>query len=443
MKFKKICILLSAAVIVFFSCKKEKSFELDKTPAVGSLQSDVDGDCLPKNVYGNFIAAETVNSSNYIELQVDVTTGGSYFISTDTLNGYYFRGTGNLSPGSNTIKLTASGKPLAAGTNNFLISFDSSFCYVPVTVLPEGTGKAAFTLEGTGGNCINVDINGNYNPGIPLSIYNTVVIKVNVTTIGTYSITTTAVNGMTFSGSGALSATGSQTIALKGSGTPVTAETSVISISVGTSACTFGIAVEDPSLYNYFPTTTNSNWTYSRDGNLNDTILKYVVPGTLSANGNSYSVFFETDGSTTDTSGIFRKNGNEYHTLVDLGDYLFDNSVSADFSFLKDNVPAGTTWTSDAFAGTIGGLPVSLRSKLTIAKKDESITVNGTEYPNTIAVKNSYEANLGTGGWVDYSSFAGYTITYFSRNIGLIRTETYNESGVLTHTDDIIKYQVF
>lgn len=443
MKLRKICILLSSVLILFFSCTKEKSFELDKTPAQGTLQADTTGSCLPKTVFGNYVAAKAVTSDNYIEMLVNVTTGGSYFISTDTLNGYYFRGTGNLVPGSNTIKLTAAGTPTAAGINNFLISFDSSSCYVPVTVLPAGTGAAVFTLQGTGGNCMDAVLNGSYEPGVPLSIYNTVLLKVNVGAIGTYSITTNTVNGMTFIGSGALTATGIQVIALKGNGTPQVAETSVITVSVGISSCTFNVPVTDTLASTYFPTTINSNWTYAINGDMTDTLRKYVVPGTLSSGGYTYNVFFETDGSSTDTSGLYIKSGNEYHSLVDVGDLLLDNSQVGDFSFLKDNVPVGTSWTSAEFNGTVGGLPVSVRAKFAIIKKDEIVTVNGTDYPNTIAVKNSFEANLGTGGWVDYSSFTGYIISYYSQNIGLIRTEYYDGTGALLQTDDLVRYQVF
>ncbi|MBS1608648.1 MAG: hypothetical protein JSS70_07800 [Bacteroidetes bacterium] len=443
MNFSKICILLSSVLMLFFSCTKEFSYELDKTVAHGSLQSDVDGNCLPKNVYGGFIAAQAVNSTNYIELQLNVTTGGSYSIFTDTLNGFYFRGIGNLSPGINTIKLTATGTPRSAGTNVFLISFDSSFCYVPVTVLPAGTGAAVFSLHSLSGVCMDAVVNGTYSPGLTLTADNKVNINVIVSAIGTYSITTATINGMTFKGSGVLTTTGLQVITLTGNGTPVNAETSVITVSAGSSTCTFEVKVEDPSAFDYFPTTVNSNWTYAIDGNTNDTIRKYVIPGTINSGGNAYNIFFETDGSTTDTSGLYRKSGNEYHSLVDIGSLIMDNPAIGDFIFLKDNIASGTSWTSDAVSGTVGGLPVSLRGKFLIVKKDEIVTVNGTAYPNTIAVKNTYEANLGTGGWVDYSPFTGYTITYFSRNIGLIRTEYYNATGTLQHTDDLIKYQVF
>ncbi|MGC4036306.1 MAG: hypothetical protein QM764_10105 [Chitinophagaceae bacterium] len=443
MNLSKICIPLLVFITLFISCQKEISSELDKNAATGSLQSDVDGSCLSKNVQGAFIASTALASTNYIEVNVNVTTAGSYFISTDTLNGYYFRGTGNFTVGTNTIKLTASGTPLAAGTNNFFISFDSSSCYVPVTVLPAGTSNAVFTLSGAGSACMNSVVAGTYAPGVALTADNKVTIEVNVSTIGTYSITTTAVNGMTFSGTGVLTATGTQHIVLTGTGTPVNAESSVISITAGSSSCTFTIKVEDPSLADYFPRTVNSFWTYSVDGDMSDTIRHYVIPQTLTAAGNTYAIFLEDDGTSVDTAGSYRKAANEYHVYYDFGSLVgLDNPQSGDAIFLKDNVPSGTTWTSDAFAGTAGGLPVSIRARFTITKKDETVTANGVPYPNTIAVKNTFEVNLGTG-WTDYSSFTGYTITYFSRNVGLIKTETYDASNAITETDDLIKYQVF
>jgi hypothetical protein len=47
---------LAAFVIVAIGCQKELSFEGSNTPAKGSLQSDVTGDCLPKSVNGTYLA---------------------------------------------------------------------------------------------------------------------------------------------------------------------------------------------------------------------------------------------------------------------------------------------------------------------------------------------------------------------------------------------------
>jgi hypothetical protein len=133
-------ILATALVFLVFlsSCQKEVSSE-SGTPSSGSLQNSA-GECSPKTVGGNFVANKVLNDSNYIEVTVNVAVPGSYTIMTDTVNGYYFRGQGSFAnAGNSTVKLKGSGKPLVAGTDNFLVMYDSSFCDVSVTVLPAGT----------------------------------------------------------------------------------------------------------------------------------------------------------------------------------------------------------------------------------------------------------------------------------------------------------------
>jgi hypothetical protein len=64
---------------------------------------------------------------------------------------------------------------------------------------------------------MDASVSGDYTKGVVLNSTNKVTVKVNVTTIGSYSISTTATNGMTFSASGAFSTTGVQTVTLTGS----------------------------------------------------------------------------------------------------------------------------------------------------------------------------------------------------------------------------------
>lgn len=133
-----------AFLIFFTSCQKEVSQETG-SPSSGSLQNTA-GDCMPKNVGGNFVVNKVLNDSNFIEVTVDVTVAGSYTIFTDTVNGYSFRGQGSFAnAGPATVKLQGNGKPLVAGTDNFLVVYDSSFCSIAVTVVPAGS-----TTPGTG-----------------------------------------------------------------------------------------------------------------------------------------------------------------------------------------------------------------------------------------------------------------------------------------------------
>ena len=129
----------------FFSCSKEYSLETGlSTRARGSLHDDA-GDCFSSSVKGTYFTGVTVPGSSYIELQVNVTTPGSYRIASDTVNGFSFENSGVFTAtGLQTIKLQASGKPIQVEISNFFISFDSTICLFSVNV-QDSTGV------GTGG----------------------------------------------------------------------------------------------------------------------------------------------------------------------------------------------------------------------------------------------------------------------------------------------------
>lgn len=128
--------VLVLSVLVMAACSKELSFEGPDTPAEGSMQSSLTGDCLPKTVTGAYqVAVPLVADSNTITVNVNVANTGIYLITTDTVNGFFFNANGRFtSPGLATVKLRSNGTPFAAGVNNFRISFDSTFCDVQVTV---------------------------------------------------------------------------------------------------------------------------------------------------------------------------------------------------------------------------------------------------------------------------------------------------------------------
>jgi uncharacterized protein (TIGR02145 family) len=111
-----------------------------------------------------------------------------------------------------------------------------------------GTGEllppATYSI-GAGGSCVNTVINGTYWAGVSLTSSTFVTIQVNVSIIGTYSVTTNTINGYGFSASGEFSATGVQTINLMGSGTPAAAQIDQFLATASNSGgtCTFDIYV--------------------------------------------------------------------------------------------------------------------------------------------------------------------------------------------------------
>ena len=71
---------------------------------------------------GVAIAANTV----YQTLVINATKAGDYNISSNTVNGITFSGSGPLSLGDNTVRLVASGTPVAAGTIDFTLNVSSA-----------------------------------------------------------------------------------------------------------------------------------------------------------------------------------------------------------------------------------------------------------------------------------------------------------------------------
>lgn len=238
--------VVSALTALVLSCQKENSFESGAGESDGLLQSDVSGDCLPKQVVGTYIEGTALNGTNdYIQVSVDVTTTGTYTIYSDTLNGVFFRSTGVFTTlGMQTINLRGNGVPAADGPFNFTITYGDQVCNVLVEFLPSTAGgPAVFTIDQTGGNC-SATPNGTYSNGVALVAGNTVTLNVTVATIGTYSAISTTFQGMTFSApAGTFTTTGAHTITLQGSGTPTTGGANVVPVTAGSTTCSFTINV--------------------------------------------------------------------------------------------------------------------------------------------------------------------------------------------------------
>ena len=234
--------------IIFLSCTKEYSIEKAAGgtgstggTAVFSLEGSP-GVCASAFLSGSYTAGTAVTAANTVLVSANVTTIGTYTITTSTANGIKFTGAGSFTTtGLQFIELTASGTATAAGTFNY--TSGTTGCSFPVTFTTSGgggsgSGTAVFTFNGAPGYCTTATVSGVYTAGTALGAGNTVVIAVNVTTAGSYTISTGAANGISFSGSGVL-ALGAQTITLTGSGTPVAAGTN--NFTPGTNGCAFPV----------------------------------------------------------------------------------------------------------------------------------------------------------------------------------------------------------
>jgi hypothetical protein len=245
MKILKSIALSAALIVAFLSCQKEISFETGGK-SIGEFLKDAGGDCAPAAVNGIF-KQDTVLAldANFVDVQVNVTTPGTFDIKSDTVNGYSFSKTGSVAFGNNTIRLYASGKPIVAGTNTFTITYGASTCTFDITVTGSGVLPAEFTLGSIAGICMQAIPGGTYAVGVPLTASNTLTVQVNVTKAGNYilgAIAPTA--GLLFSGSGTFTTLGLQTVTLTGTGTPTTAGIAIVTVTNLASTCTYGITVQ-------------------------------------------------------------------------------------------------------------------------------------------------------------------------------------------------------
>lgn len=550
---KQIFYLLGLIVVIGIACQKEESFELGNTPARGSLQSDASGDCLPKTVNGTYAAATPlVPTANTITVTVDVARTGTYNIGTDTINGYYFRGTGQFTAtGANTVTLRGNGTPFAAGVNNFVVSFDSTVCDIQVTVTSPGVG----TLAGAPNACAPIAVNGSYSPGVALSSANNAIIQVNVatpgafsittdtvagiwftyagtlaaglqsvtlqaqgsipaattvgpktftvklassrctfvvnvagpavgtvnctgavfagtftagvamtssntvqisvtvTTPGAYNITTDTVNGVWFSASGNFATATTTSLTLTGNGVPTASGTFTYTVRFGTSTCTFTCTYTIPLSTDYFPRTTNSNWSYEFDDDPLDSLYRNVIAPTLTAGGNTYNIFMQKDGIIVpqDSSGYYRKSSGDYFERFDAGEFFgYDNPSWGEYIMLKDNVAASTNWKSPTagFAGTVSGTAIKIRMSYTILQKDVPISFTAStgamNFTNVIVVEEKYEGEVSPGVWQDITSLIDYYgKSYYARGIGLVKFEAFDASNAILGIQELRRYQVF
>lgn len=120
---------------LFIGCQKELSTEGEDVASVatGSLL-DAAGNCQNITVNGSYNADSALSSNNYVILQLSVKSAGNYKVFTDLQNGFSFQDSGYISAGAHSVKLKATGRPIAATQTNFQVIFDTTSCSFSITV---------------------------------------------------------------------------------------------------------------------------------------------------------------------------------------------------------------------------------------------------------------------------------------------------------------------
>lgn len=198
------------------TCNFSISF-LDGAPAAVFTYAGAPTACTAPVISGTYASGVALSSGNYVDLAVNVTSTGAYTVSTNNTNGVVFSGSGAFTAtGAQVVRLIGNGTPASQGSYAYTPSGGCSFS---ITIAPPPP-PASFTFNGAPGSCTAPSINGSYAAGVVLTSSNTIVLGVNVTTAGLYSVTTNSNNGVTFSASGIFSGTGAQTITLRSTNTP-------------------------------------------------------------------------------------------------------------------------------------------------------------------------------------------------------------------------------
>lgn len=117
--------LFFCSIILVISCQKETSEDFSKLPvdstAIFTLSAS-DDDCSVLKVDGGLWVGAMLEEDVSIKAEVEVAKAGNWQYSTDTVNGFFFSGSGAFTEaGSQEIILKGSGVPAAPG--NYIFSF--------------------------------------------------------------------------------------------------------------------------------------------------------------------------------------------------------------------------------------------------------------------------------------------------------------------------------
>lgn len=367
-----------------------------------------------------------MGDTNFLEVEVNVVTPGSYFIRTDTVNGYSFKTTSNFfSSGNMKVRLPASGKPITAGSNQFTVFYDTSICSATVNVLDTGKvlSPAVFKLNGAPGQCMNATVMGSFVQNSVLDTTAKVSIELDVSSPGTYSVNTNAVNGYNFSGSGIINAAGIQTVTLTANGKPVLTGTDTFRVTAGSSTCTFTVKVVTAvatTNADYFPLTTNSYWVYDDLFNVGDSI-KRVINDSIQLAGRQYKVMEEIFQYGVSKKYLFRKVVTDYFEYAPVASYTVSVAYAQlenEIPILKENLATGDQWQSPEYSGTATfGQVIILQYMYSCLNANVTVTINGKTFVNVYKIEMRPRLKA-VGGIYGYTNEI-YTL-YYAKGIGLV-----------------------
>lgn len=428
---KKVLASLLLAGLAFVACQKEFSIENGQSSSLTGAWEFKDStnttyagnpvqyyvDDTSNTASANMVyTGATANLGATISIEVFFPTGtaaiGSYQSDSGRVNfSYLFNNSGRkfqvnglggqFSTENITVNITQISDSSVTGTfsgtaldsaNRLTPIKEGKFSYRKRSVTTPVPTASAGTLGTATDTCTGAVVSGTYKKNAALAATNTVTLSVNVTTAGTYTISTDTIKGIYFRNTGSFSATGVQSVTLPGMGTPTDSGRVRFRVRYGTSNCTFLVKIDTasgvvvvPPTGDYFPLTTNSNWSYDyydQSGTYLDSAFVRSTGTFRTIASNSFNIFIDDSGD----SAYYRKGGGLYYRAENLDD-LIGSGGEQQTNFLKDNVPSGSSW-ADSFNVTYGGFPAKLKMTYTITAKNVAATVSGNTYPDVIKVSS-------------------------------------------------------
>jgi hypothetical protein len=287
-----------------------------------------------------------------------------------------------------------------------------------------GVSPASFTLQGSPNSCIVDTVIGGFIKGVAADTSSHVIVAVNVTTPGTYSVSTSTVNGYSFSSSGTFSSAGVQTVSLVASGTPLNAGTDVFTVNAGSSTCTFSIAVLATIVAtnnDLFPLTMSSFWNYD-DLYYKGSTVKTIIIDTATRAGNLYQVMEEQISPGGPILHFYRRGSIEYYEYMAIDDYTsslrYNKRIYDDILFLKENLSKGDTWETKEFTDTADfGQVIVLQYRFACVAADVSMVVGTNAFSHVYKIEMVPWLRTPSGPYGRANE--DYT-WYYAKGIGLI-----------------------
>lgn len=417
------------AIVLFAACQKELMFDpvAPTGEAEGTFQVNSAGSCFPFSISGVYKKDTALNTSNFMEVAINVTKVGTYKISTDTVAGMYFSDSGTFNRvQTETIILKGKGTPTSIGLKEFTVKFgNQTSCKIFIDVTSGSSlPVAVFNFV----NCSNnVPGSGVYTVNSPTGPFHTLMLNVFVTSPGTYTANTNTVNGLTFTVTGFFNGINApSTLILTASGTPILPGTFNYTVTngTGTASCTFTITVGSttppPSNLDYIPMTTNTNWTNRTVGAVppNDTTFLQVNSNQKIFGANSYYIFERKVTGTPQDSSYFRKNGGVYYQ------YISDKVAGQNIPINKEYIVLDSTkalnipWATNLGSITVSGFPLdnfTITGRITA--KGTTQTVESITYNNVLIVSYTYSATVLT-----LPTQIATEERWFAKGIGVIKS---------------------